>query len=1328
MKNRDAKRTKAKIFTSGAAGCGKTGPPQPDKRNLEFAWEGISFILNIQSGRLKEHMTRHHSDVQVTEQVPVESKVETKVQDINSSGGHFTHKSPKLLLAEWCQKRNRRKPIYKTLTTYSGKTKHKVVLPDSKNSNNDIVVFLDDGFTADVAEDEVQQLAAVAALFKAAGDCPYHRSLPPQYVPVWNHYHELDQQQKKSQEEAKETSKASTKRLEREFQSIVMSHENQELLKETLLALHPIPNQTTRSLVGPQSHKIVKYLIKEGFPAPSVELAVQEVSKNQPSNLMEAALDWLCFYLDDGKLPAAYAKQSKTQIVNIINSSFTQSENNEEEEDDEVNETEITIPEVKALYQLGYAIEDCIGALEESNNNPHEALVLLYKQLTGLEVQQLEESEKDLESWTEECQVLSAIHDDRFSELNSTSIQLRLELPLEFVNCASTEVWKAHSGNQPDLVFELWGIGISYPSSIPLLSVACQGMKAKFLQFLTVKLSEKSVELVGSPMVHELVDFLQELLNEAQDPEFQLPGHSEPSVRSLIPPPGPQPRPLVSTVESKRPTIRRGIAIFASLNSTEAVKENRLLLSNQERIMDPVNQPPAYKSRMSLPIVQCIKQNPVVVITGMPGCGKSTQVPQFILEDFCFQGQGTMCNIVCTQPRRISAISLATRVSEERNEAVGEVIGFSVRNQKRTSKRTRILYCTTGILLRQLIGDQKLKGVSHVVIDEVHERSIEMDLLLFVLKKLMQKSERQSPKLILMSATTVAADFQSYFASTVGSVPVLNVPGFTYPVREFYLEDVYKALETKRHVSDPSNGWDPLAVEDKNPFPALSVKKLSSKNELTIFDHMEANYEFIENLVAYIIREEHFRGPGFLVRNWTGGGFHSASSTLSYEIGGILVFLPGAMEINKMVRILKTTNKIPEFCKMTVFPLHASLPAHEQNKVFQKLETDVRKIVVTTNVAETSITIPDISIVIDSCLAKEIDFDAQLRISRLETKWISKASGKQRAGRAGRVRPGTCFRLIPDSHWETLIDQTPPEILRTPLESFCLSIASLLGDGHGLSPHLAAECLTPPDPVHVEAAIKTLKETGAIDDDLHLTSLGHHLTKMPMDVHIGKMLIYGALLRSVDSVLTLAGALSYGRPVFFSPPEKRDEAGNFRQEVYSFYQNSKSDHMAIIAAFQAFHQAKLNKVSMIEFCRKRFISMDAMNSILEARVEFASILAELGFVSRRYADEIRTRGIQLDPVFDEFAQNSRFIRGAICAGFYPNLVRVKHPAKKFVPTLSGSKQIDGDAKELKLYDREKGRVFIHPSSVNFKAACFESEWLVYTDIIETGDYETTAFN
>lgn len=204
----------------------------------------------------------------------------------------------------------------------------------------------------------------------------------------------------------------------------------------------------------------------------------------------------------------------------------------------------------------------------------------------------------------------------------------------------------------------------------------------------------------------------------------------------------------------------------------------------------------------------------------------------------------------------------------------------------------------------------------------------------------------------------------------MGSVPVLNVPGFTFPVREFFLEDVYKALDTRRQISDPSNGWEPLEEDDS--LPSLSTKKLSSKKQLTVLDHMEANYEFIENLVGYITREEHFRGPGFLVRNWTGGGFHSASNTLSYEIGGILVFLPGSMEINKMVQILRTTKKIPEFCKVAVFPLHASLPSQEQRKVFDSLNDDVRKIVVTTNVAETSVTIPDISIVIDSCLVKEI--------------------------------------------------------------------------------------------------------------------------------------------------------------------------------------------------------------------------------------------------------------------------------------------------------------------------------------------------------------------
>ena len=262
----------------------------------------------------------------------------------------------------------------------------------------------------------------------------------------------------------------------------------------------------------------------------------------------------------------------------------------------------------------------------------------------------------------------------------------------------------------------------------------------------------------------------------------------------------------------------------------------------------------------------------------------------------------------------------------------------------------------------------------------------------------------------------------------------------------------------------------------------------------------QIDYALLEKLVSYVIRGEHDRGPDFLTRHWAGGS--SAHPPPPCKNGAILIFLPGTAEIHTLVQMLQSSKVLPSFERVQVLPLYASLPPAEQRRVFQDVGPDVRKIIVSTNVAETSVTIPDVTVVIDTCLAKEVGYDAEKRVSRLKVQWISKASAKQRAGRAGRVQCGVCFRAVTTDHWDRLADFTAPEITRTPLESLCLSVLSLMGNAASLQKHLQ-ECLTRPSAAQVEAAVITLRDVGAIDERQTLTPLGRHLMKMPMDVHIG---------------------------------------------------------------------------------------------------------------------------------------------------------------------------------------------------------------------------------
>ena len=327
---------------------------------------------------------------------------------------------------------------------------------------------------------------------------------------------------------------------------------------------------------------------------------------------------------------------------------------------------------------------------------------------------------------------------------------------------------------------------------------------------------------------------------------------------------------------------------------------------------------PCYAKRTE--IISTIQNNSVVVISGSTGCGKTTQIPQFILEDYISNGIGGKCNIICTQPRRISAIGVSNRVAEERNEPIGKVIGYQIRLEKKISKtHTRLIFCTTGILLRKLTGNPTLHGITHVILDEVHEREILCDFLLILLKNLLQTT-RPDLKVILMSATVNSELFSKYF----NDAPCLNIPGRTFPVQQVLLGDVMKEI-----------GQTSLSAMQQK-FPE------------------QIDYETIVKLVNKICSSSNKEHKGH--KGHKGNGQDK-------EGNGILIFMPGLYEITHLCNLLNSNNKNNN---RLIVPLHGSLSSKDQKKVFQKAPVGTRKIVVSTNVAETSVTIEDVVYVIDT--------------------------------------------------------------------------------------------------------------------------------------------------------------------------------------------------------------------------------------------------------------------------------------------------------------------------------------------------------------------------
>lgn len=382
-------------------------------------------------------------------------------------------------------------------------------------------------------------------------------------------------------------------------------------------------------------------------------------------------------------------------------------------------------------------------------------------------------------------------------------------------------------------------------------------------------------------------------------------------------------------------------------------------------------------------MVETIRSNQVVIVAGDTGCGKTTQVPQLVLDDMILRGEGARANIIVTQPRRISAIGVSERIADERCEKVGQTCGYSIKLEKRMTSKTRLLLCTTGILLRRLQCDPDLASVSAIFLDEVHERDINTDFLIIILKDLLQR--RKDLKLVLMSATVNSEAFSSYFAGC----PVVSIPGRTHPVQENRLEDILQMTghEIEEH-SDYALKLGPNASPkiSKSALRKLYYPKYSKEviHSLSVVDESLINYPLLSDLLEHISKNN--------------------------EEGAILVFMPGMMEIQKAIEELYKKEYF-QSAGVLIYPLHSSLSTAEQVAIFEVPPEGVRKIVISTNIAETSITIEDVVYVVDSGRVKENRKDEINETPTLVECWVSKASAKQRRGRAGRVRPGIAYHM-----------------------------------------------------------------------------------------------------------------------------------------------------------------------------------------------------------------------------------------------------------------------------------------------------------------------------
>ena len=652
-----------------------------------------------------------------------------------------------------------------------------------------------------------------------------------------------------------------------------------------------------------------------------------------------------------------------------------------------------------------------------------------------------------------------------------------------------------------------------------------------------------------------------------------------------------------------------------------------------------------------------IAQHPVVIVAGETGSGKTTQLPKICLQ----LGRGQFGRIGHTQPRRLAARTVAARIAEEMGTNVGDLVGFQHRFSEQLDEGTRVKVMTDGVLLANLHSDRHLREYDTIIIDEAHERSLNIDFLLGMLKTILPR--RPDLKLIVTSATIDVKRFADYF----GEAPIIEIPGRSFPVAIEYLAD----NECSAVKGDDTTQIDNDKKVTTRVSQASSVQSLA-ENSLDDFNgHLIQTLDRIEGLSL---------NRDSLARD-------------------VLVFLPGEREIRDASKALRVLHD-----RYEVLPLYGRLSIAEQQRIFT-LEVNAkrgnrkkRRVVLATNVAETSITVPGIGYVIDSGLVRMSRYSPRSKLQRLQVESISKASAQQRSGRSGRIAPGVCYRLYTEEDFNSRPDYTEPEILRTQLAAVILQMKRLgLGDIEKF-PFLEAPALR-----QVTAGVKTLVELGAMHADGRLTVVGRQLSALPIDPRLGRMLLAGLAKHCAAEILVIVSALAVQDPRE-NPVQKR-EAARMSHERFA---HSQSDFMAWLKLWDYFEAQRqtMTQSQLRKLCAKEYLSYMRMR-------EWRDMHRQLRLAIRASATKL---GASLLPAAwfslpdDELPYEQ--IHRAILTGAPLQLGRLDERSKR-KGVVTGKKVKKGFARYLG--PRNLG-FSIFPGSSQFKQA---PRWVMAGEIVET---------
>lgn len=615
------------------------------------------------------------------------------------------------------------------------------------------------------------------------------------------------------------------------------------------------------------------------------------------------------------------------------------------------------------------------------------------------------------------------------------------------------------------------------------------------------------------------------------------------------------------------------------------------------------------KIRRELPVhaqrdefLKIYQENQIMVFVGETGSGKTTQIPQFVLFDEMPHLLNTQ--VACTQPRRVAAMSVAQRVAEEMDVKLGEEVGYSIRFENKTSPKTILKYMTDGMLLREAMEDHDLKRYSCIILDEAHERTLATDILMGLLKQVVQR--RPDLKIIIMSATLDAEKFQHYF----NDAPLLAVPGRTYPV------DIYYTPEFQR--------------------------------------------DYLDSAIRTVLQ------------------IHATE-----DAGDILLFLTGEDEIEDAVRKLSLEgDKLvrEEGCgPLSVYPLYGSLPPHQQQKIFEPAPESYngrpgRKIVVSTNIAETSLTIDGIVYVVDPGFSKQKVYNPRIRVESLLVSPISKASAQQRAGRAGRTRPGKCFRLYTEEAFQKeLIEQSYPEILRSNLSSTVLELKKL-----GVDDLVHFDFMDPPAPETMMRALEELNYLACLDDDGNLTALGRLASMFPLDPMLAVMLIGSSEFQCSQEILTIVAMLSV--PNVFIRPSKDKKRSDDSKNIFA---HPDGDHITLLNVYHGFKSDEAYEYGIHKWCRDHYLNYRSLSAADNIRNQLERLM-------NRHSLELNTSDYESSRYFDN-------IRKALASGFFMQVAKKRSGGKGYITV------------------KDNQDVLIHPSTV----IGHDSEWVVYNEFVLT---------